>query len=110
MKEPDDIDRDEDEELSDDDGMEEAEAASGGPGPGPSGTLGFIAGLVLGALVGAGTALLMAPERGSVTRRKLKRLVTRVRSDARDRLGDWRDDVKAELKRRRRQIREQIES
>ena len=68
-----------------------------------------MAGMVLGALVGAGVALLMAPDRGSVTRRRLKKLVGRMRHDAKERVEDWRDDVKAELKRRRRQIREQIE-
>jgi len=113
MKERDEIDRDEDEDLNHDDEhddeMKEAEESSDESRPGRSGTLSFIAGLVLGALVGAGAALLMAPEPGSVTRRRLKKLVRRVRSDARDRLGDWRDDVKTELKRRRRQIREQIE-
>ncbi|MBI4500004.1 MAG: YtxH domain-containing protein [Gemmatimonadetes bacterium] len=93
----------EDEELNDEDGGETDQQG------GRSGTLSFLAGMVLGALVGAGVALLMAPERGTVTRRKLKKLVTRMRDDTRDRLEDWRDDVKAELKRRRREIRERIE-
>ena len=79
------------------------------PGGGRSGTLGFIAGLVLGALVGAGVALLVAPERGRVTRKRLKRLVRRVKGDARERLDDWRDDVKQEVARRRREIRERVE-
>jgi gas vesicle protein len=95
---PDREDEDEDDELV------ETEDSGGG-----SGTLGFLAGIVLGALVGAGMALLVAPERGVVTRRRLKKFVTRMRHDARERVEDWRDDVKAELKRRRRQIREQIE-
>ena len=100
-------DRDEndqdDDEVNDDDVVETDETGSG------TGTVSFLAGMVLGALVGAGVALLMAPERGVVTRRRLKKLVTRMRDDTRDRLEDWRDDVKAELKRRRRQIRERIE-
>jgi len=87
---------------------DDEELGGGEPGGGP-GTLGFVAGLVLGALVGAGVALLVAPDRGSVTRKRLKRFVRRVRSDTKDRLDDWRDDVKSELARRRRQIREQIE-
>ena len=97
-------DRDEDlmEDGDEDDVVETTE-------PGRSGTLSFMAGMVLGALVGAGVALLVAPERGSVTRRRLKKLVGRMRHDAQERVEDWRDDVKAELKRRRRQIREQIE-
>ena len=101
-----DLDRDED-ELEDEDGfIESTEAEANGR---RSGTLSFIAGMVLGALMGAGVALLVAPERGAVTRRRLKKLVGRIRHDAGERVADWRDDVKAELKRRRRQIREQIE-
>ena len=98
------LDRDDDDDLDEDEVVETTESRGG-----RSGTLSFMAGMVLGALVGAGVALLVAPERGSVTRRRLKKLVGRVGQDARDHLEDWRDDVKAELKRRRRQIREQIE-
>jgi hypothetical protein len=88
------------------DGEEVGETTETG---GRSGTLSFMAGMVLGALVGAGVALLMAPERGAITRRRLKKLMGRMRNDAKEKVEDWRDDVKAELKRRRRQIREQIE-
>ena len=88
------------------DGEEVVETTESG---GRSGTLGFMAGMVLGALVGAGVALLMAPERGAITRKRLRKLMGRVRTDAKGKMEDWRDDVKAELKRRRRQIREQIE-
>ena len=95
---------DEDEDL--DDGEEVEETTESG---GRSGTMSFMAGMVLGALVGAGVALLMAPERGAVTRRRLKKFVSRMGKDAKDKVEDWRDDVKAELSRRRRQIREQIE-
>lgn len=101
-----DLDRDE-EELEDGDEFVEAMEANGGGRR--SGTLSFIAGMVLGGLMGAGIALLVAPERGAVTRRRLKKLVGQMRHDAKERVADWRDDVKAELKRRRRQIREQIE-
>jgi hypothetical protein len=94
-----------DEELDEGDEMIETESGGGGR----SGTMSFMAGMVLGALVGAGVALLMAPDRGVVTRKRLKKFVTRMRHDAKEQVDDWRDDVKAELKRRRRQIREQIE-
>jgi gas vesicle protein len=104
-------DRDDELDLEDQDELDEGDelvetTESGG---GRSGTLSFMAGMVLGALVGAGVALLVAPERGAVTRRRLKKFVGRLSSDAKERAEDWRDDVKAELKRRRRQIREQIE-
>ena len=45
----------------------------------------------------------------SILRRRLKKFVSRMGKDAKDKVEDWRDDVKAELSRRRRQIREQIE-
>jgi gas vesicle protein len=51
----------------------------------------------------------VAPDRGVVTRRRLKKFVSKIRDDAKERAEDWRDDVKTELKRRRRQIREKIE-
>ncbi len=46
----------------------------------------FAAGLILGAVVGAGLALLFAPERGSRTRRNLKRRLGRGRSGLRGRI------------------------
>src|SRR5258705_8141254 len=96
-------DRDEtlngDEDDLDGDGFVETTESGG-----RSGTLSFMAGMVLGALVGAGVALLMAPERGALTRRRLKKFMGRMQHDAKDKVEDWRDDVKAELKRRRRQI------
>ncbi len=100
-------DQDDDEEMEDmDEGDEIVETTESG---GRSGTLSFMAGMVLGALVGAGVALLVAPERGAVTRKRLKKFVSKMQHDAKDKMGDWRDEVKTELKRRRRQIREQIE-
>ena len=101
----DDLEDQDEDELDDGDEVVETTESEGGR----SGTLSFMAGMVLGALVGAGVALLMAPDRGSVTRRRLKKFVTRMQHDAKEQMDDWRDDVKAELKRRRRQIREKIE-
>ncbi len=106
MTDRDEMDQDEHEDL--DEGDEVVETTETG-NTGRSGTLSFMAGMVLGALVGAGVALLVAPERGAVTRRRLKKFVGRLSADAKEKAEDWRDDVKAELKRRRRQIREQIE-
>jgi gas vesicle protein len=42
----------------------------------------FAAGLVVGALLGAGLALLLAPDRGSRTRRSLSRRLRRLREEA----------------------------
>ncbi|MBA2457671.1 MAG: YtxH domain-containing protein [Gemmatimonadales bacterium] len=46
----------------------------------------FTAGLILGAVLGAGLALLFAPERGSRTRRNLKRRLRRGRPGLRGRI------------------------
>ena len=55
--------------------------------------LSFVSGLVLGAVIGAGIALLMAPARGDKTRRRLKKAAARLRSGAGDRWGELADDV-----------------
>jgi gas vesicle protein len=46
----------------------------------------FAAGLLIGVVFGAGIALLLAPERGSRTRRELKRRLRRRRPTLRERL------------------------
>lgn len=55
---------------------------------------GFAAGLLLGALIGAGVALLFAPQSGEDTRRLLRRRARRLASDARDRYDDLKDKVR----------------
>jgi gas vesicle protein len=58
------------------------------------GTRNFLAGLAVGALIGAGFALLYAPDRGTRTRRKLGRKMRRLR----DRSGDSVRDLKVALR------------
>jgi hypothetical protein len=53
-----------------------------------------LAGLAVGALIGAGFALLYAPDRGTRTRRKLGRKMRRLR----DRSGDSVRDLKVALR------------
>lgn len=55
--------------------------------------LNFVSGLVLGAVIGAGIALLMAPEKGDRTRRRLRKTASHLKSGAGDRLEDLADDV-----------------
>ena len=50
------------------------------------GTGGFMAGVLLGAVLGAGIALLLAPEAGHHTRRRLGRQLRTLRKDARQKL------------------------
>ena len=55
--------------------------------------LNFISGLVLGAAIGAGIALLMAPDRGTTTRRRLRKTAAQLRGSAGDRWDELADDV-----------------
>lgn len=54
----------------------------------------FLSGLIIGAAIGAGIALLLAPQSGKRTRRQLVRSVEGFTDDATDRL----DDVTGELR------------
>lgn len=54
----------------------------------------FLSGLILGAVIGAGVALLTTPQPGRKTRRRLRKAARRVRGTATDRL----DDIAGELK------------
>ena len=58
------------------------------------GTRTFAAGLLIGALVGAGVALLFAPQSGDDTRRLIQRKAKRLTADARDRFDDVKDRVR----------------
>ena len=60
-------------------------------GSGKAGT--FVAGLILGGLVGAGLALLLAPQSGADTRRSLARRARRLADDARDRYEEARHRI-----------------
>jgi hypothetical protein len=53
----------------------------------------FVAGMALGALVGAGLALLFAPQSGEETRRYVSRKAKHLAREARDRYDDVREKV-----------------
>lgn len=58
-------------------------------------TFAFLTGLGLGIIVGAGLALLTAPQSGKRTRRRLRRAVgVSGGSGVADRLEDWTDDFR----------------
>jgi gas vesicle protein len=57
----------------------------------------FVSGLVLGAVIGAGVALLTAPESGRRTRKRLRRAAGDVRDTATDRWDDLADEVKGRV-------------
>lgn len=64
----------------------------------------FISGLLLGAAVGAGVALLLAPQSGRRTRRMLVRSVEDMADTAVDRWDDVTDEVRSAVRQRRRQL------
>ena len=68
----------------------------------------FLAGIIIGGLMGAGTVYLTAPARGEVTRRRVGRRMRKVQDDARDQLDEWRDDARRNLDRRRKRIRQRL--
>ena len=57
----------------------------------------FIAGLVLGAVIGAGIAMLTAPDSGKKTRRRVRRMAGEFRRTAEGRLGELTDDVRGRV-------------
>jgi hypothetical protein len=71
----------------------------------PKNTFNFVSGLIIGALVGAGIALLAAPTSGKRTRRKMLRRVMNARQVAGDRMEDWTDDLRSAVRSGRRRLR-----
>lgn len=57
----------------------------------------FISGLVLGAVIGAGVALLTAPQSGRRTRRRIRRSANDFRDTAANRWDDLSDEVKGRV-------------
>lgn len=59
--------------------------------------LNFVSGLLLGAVIGAGIALLAAPEPGHRTRRRIRRKADDIRETASDKWEDLADDVRGKV-------------
>ena len=70
-----------------------------------SGAVNFVAGLLMGAVLGATIALLAAPDSGKKTRRKLMRAVSTARGEATERWDDLTDDVRSAVQAGRKRIR-----
>jgi len=70
----------------------------------PGNVRSFAAGLLLGVLIGAGVALLFAPQSGEATRRLLKRRSKRLAADAQDQF----DDIKGRIREARRRGEEAL--
>ena len=54
----------------------------------------FVSGFLLGAMVGAGITLLAAPEAGTRTRRRIRKVAGELRDSAGDHWDDLAEDVK----------------
>jgi gas vesicle protein len=74
-----------------------------------AGAGGFAAGLLFGVILGAGVALLLAPDSGSRTRRSLQRGLRRFRDEAEEGLERAGSRTRRELKRRRRELEDRLE-
>lgn len=57
----------------------------------------FVSGLILGAVIGAGVAMLTAPQPGRKTRRRIRRSAKRVRGSAADRFDDLASELKGKV-------------
>lgn len=65
---------------------------------------GFVSGLFLGAAIGAGVALLLAPQSGHRTRRALARSVEDVTDTAAERWEDMTDELRAAVRSQRKKL------
>jgi gas vesicle protein len=63
---------------------------------------GFLVGMLVGGIVGAGTALLFAPMEGAETRRK----IADTSRSAKDRVGQVASSVKGRVKRERETVKQ----
>ena len=59
----------------------------------------FIAGLAIGTLIGAGVALLLAPQSGERTRKKIARAAEDLSDNTRDRIETASEDVRRRAQR-----------
>ena len=73
------------------------------------GRTGFVSGFLLGVLMGAGMALLFAPERGEKTRGRLRRRMRVLSEDAREGLDSASSRTRTELARRKKRLKAELE-
>lgn len=92
-----------DEHQIDDEMPEEADESPRGWSTGS-----FLAGIVVGAAVGAGVALLMAPDSGDDTRRAIRKRMRGYRRDATGGYMAARKEVRRLLKEKRAALRDKV--
>lgn len=70
-----------------------------------TGAVTFMSGVLFGALLGASVALLLAPNAGKKTRRKLIRGLSSAREEATGRWDDISDEVRSAVEAGRKKVR-----
>jgi hypothetical protein len=108
MKRDEELELVEDEEELDDEDLDDEDLDEFEDYPTTLGVRGFLAGVLVGAVVGAGAALLLAPDRGAVVRKRIGRTWRDLQDDARDQLDDWRGEARREVKKQRRRLRRRL--
>jgi len=73
------------------------------------GRAGFLAGIVFGAFLGAGIAMLFAPDRGEKTRGRIRRRVRNLGEDAMESIDQAGTRTRKELSRRKRRLQKELE-
>lgn len=109
MKRDDELELVEDDEDFEDDDLDEEDLIELDPYPASMGIRGFVAGVMVGALLGAGVALLVAPDRGETVRKRIGRSIRDFQEDARDQLDDWRGEARREVRKQRRRLRRRLD-
>ena len=72
-------------------------------------SVGFLTGLIFGAFLGAGIALILATERGGKSRKRFSRRMRTLREGAMDSFDEAGSRTRKELQRRQRRIRAELE-
>ena len=57
----------------------------------------FVSGLVLGAIIGTGVAMLTAPQPGRKTRKRIRKQARKLQGDATDRLDELAGEIKGKV-------------
>jgi gas vesicle protein len=73
------------------------------------GRAGFVSGFFLGVLMGAGIALLFAPDRGDKTRNRLRRRMRSLSENAMEGIDSAGRSTREELQRRKQRLKQELE-
>ena len=73
------------------------------------GRAGFLAGILFGAFLGAGIAMLFAPDRGEKTRSRIRRRMRNLGEDAMESIDQAGSRTRKQLSRRKRRLQKELE-